>query len=357
MKRKVNLCILRNELPDDYILWIKTCEENKEDIDYEVVDITKNDWLEKLRGKSFDFYLAKPPGLSSFFKQLYDERILILNKVLNLPIYPTLTEILIYENKRFLASWLKANKLPHPKTDVFYFEDEARDFLKTIRFPIVAKFNIGASGSGVKILHSKSEAESYINSAFGNKGAPKRWGPNLSKGGLIKRGFHYVLNPNDISKKVDLYSKKRKEIQKGFVIFQEFIPHDYEWRVVVIENSYFAHKKLKIGEKASGSTLKKYENPPFYLFDFAKNIMDKFRFYSQAIDLFETPNGKLLINEMQCIFGQSDPYQMLVDGVPGRYRFLNNKWVFEKGNFNKNESYDLRVEHILNLTKEKNKNL
>lgn len=48
--------------------------------------------------------------------------------------------------------------------------------------------------------------------------------------------------------------------------------------------------------------------------------MDKFNFTSQAIDVFET-GDQLLINEMQCIFGQSDPYQMLIDGEPGRYTF------------------------------------
>ncbi len=61
--------------------------------------------------------------------------------------------------------------------------------------------------------------------------------------------------------------------------------------------------------------------------------------------------GKYLINEMQCIFGQSDPYQMLVNGKPGRYVFKDGKWIFEEGMFNRNESYNLRVEFVLSQLK------
>ena len=92
-----------------------------------------------------------------------------------------------------------------------------------------------------------------------------------------------------------------------------------------------------------GRHLKTITTPPVKLFDFAKNIMDKFGFLSQAIDVFETSEGELLINEMQCIFGQSDPYQMIVGGKPGRYVYENERWVFEAGDFNANESYNLRL--------------
>ncbi|NLJ42868.1 MAG: hypothetical protein GX431_04355, partial [Bacteroidales bacterium] len=114
-----------------------------------------------------------------------------------------------------------------------------------------------------------------------------------------------------------------------------------------IGDSFFAHKKLKKGEKASGALLKVYDNPPLALLDFVKEITDRHGFYSQAIDIFESERG-YLVNEMQCIFGQSDPYQMLVDEKFGRYFFNENNWVFEKGDFAKNECYNLRLEFVLN---------
>ena len=349
-----NLAILGNENADENEAWIKASDSTRyTKNNCVVINLTRNDWFEKITAKKYDFYLCKPPGLSSLYKQLYDERIYIISEVLKLPIYPSLIEILIYENKRFLSSWLKANNLPHPKTFVFYDKKEALSILNK-KPPIVAKLNIGASGSGVKILHSKFDIQEYIDNAFSGKGLSSRWGPNLKKNSLIKRGLHYIANPKDIKRKTNIYKRKKNEVQRGFVLFQEYIEHEFEWRVVAIGNSYFAHKKLKIGEMASGSTIKSYDNPPIKLFDFARSIMERFQFYSQAIDIFETMDGRLLINEMQCIFGQSDPYQMLVDGQPGRYRFIDGEWVFEQGYFNANESYDLRIDHIINLIKNRN---
>jgi hypothetical protein len=142
-------------------------------------------------------------------------------------------------------------------------------------------------------------------------------------------------------------------VQKDFVLFQEYIHHTFEWRCVRIGDSFFAHKKLKSHGKASGSLLKSYETPPFDLLEYVKKITDQVGFFSQAIDIFVADDGTYLVNEMQCIFGQSDPYQMLVDGQPGRYCFQNGQWVFQPGDFNMLESYLLRLETFINILKKK----
>ncbi len=345
--KKIKAIILRNELEDDHILWIKACEDYHDQVEYRVVNLTSNNWLEEIHKEPFDILLAKPGGLTAHFKQLYDERIYILGVALGYKIFPTPLEIFIYENKRFLASWLNANNIPHPMTDVFYSYAEALEYTRSAAYPFVAKTNIGASGSGVIIIKSITEAKDYINETFRGRGALQRSGPNREKGELLKRGIHYIFHPSDITKKLHIYKTKVSNLQKNFVIFQEYIPHDYEWRVVRIGESFFAHKKLKRGEKSSGSLLKNYDNPPLELFDFIKEITDKHGFYSQAIDIFESERG-YLVNEMQCIFGQSDPYQMLFDGKPGRFRYIQNKWHFEEGNFAHNECYDLRLEFVFN---------
>ncbi len=344
---RIKAIILRNELEDDHILWIKACEDHKSQVEYKVVDLTSNNWLEEIQKEPFDILLAKPGGLTAPFKQLYDDRIYILSYVLGYKIYPSPLEIFIYENKRFLSFWLKANNITHPETWVFYNRAAAGIFAENKKYPFVAKSNIGASGSGVIILHNKSEAKNYINDTFSGKGAQKRSGPNLDKGGLIRRGFHYILHTSDIRKKLEIYRTVRSDIQSDFVIFQEYIEHEFEWRVVRIGDSFFAHKKLKKGEKASGGLLKVYDNPSLALLNFVKEITDKYGFYSQAIDIFESSRG-YLVNEMQCIFGQSDPYQMLIDGEPGRYTFVTGKWIFESGDFAKNACYNLRIEYIIN---------
>ena len=347
--RKLRLAILENEIPGDHILWVKVCEEMKQSVDWTVVNITKSTWLQDIVSGSFDGILATPPGNSISFKILYDERVSILNKVLGIPVFPTLDEILIYENKKYLSYWLEANRIPHPKTWVFYHESEALEFIKTKAFPLVAKTNNGASGSGVTILQSRQKAEEYLGKAFSGTGIRRQVGPKWRRKGFAKSALTKLMNFNELKTKLVSYKMARAEVQRDFVLLQEYVPHSYEWRCVRIGDSFFAHKKLKYGDKASGSLLKGYDAPPFDLLDFIKKITDLKGFRSQAIDLFVADDGSYLVNEMQCIFGQSDPYQMLIDGKPGRYVFDNGTWVFEAGDFNKFESFLLRLETFVGL--------
>jgi glutathione synthase/RimK-type ligase-like ATP-grasp enzyme len=343
---KIKFVILANERADDHLLWIQACEKFRENVSWRVADLTSDSWFEEIRNEPFDVLLAKPGGVTSSFKQLYDERIYILGKLLKYIIYPSPDEIFIYENKRLLSFWLKANEIPHPATHVFYNKAAAEQFLKRGSYPVIGKVNIGASGSGVEILKNADEAVRYLIQIFNGKGARRRHGPNLNIGGWGNRALSYLKKPSSLTTKIKLYNTIGRDIQKDFVILQEYIPHSFEWRVVRIGNSFFAHKKLKSGDKASGALLKSYSDPPSGLLDFVKEITDRHHFFSQAVDIFESERG-YLVNEMQCIFGQSDPHQMIVNGKPGRYIFSDGQWIFEEGTFNSNESYDARVLWII----------
>lgn len=344
--KRLNLLILRNEDPYDHLPWVKACEEYKNEIDYKIVDITRNDWLENITSFNPDLCLLKPSGKTSLFRFLYQERIDILVHDLKIPVFPSYNELRIYENKRFFSYWAKANNVPHPKTFVFYNKKEALNSLKYSKTPLVGKLNIGASGSGIKILHNRDQLNNYIKKAF-HSGLRAQTGPKLQKGNLIHRLWHKLLNPKKFINRIQTYKSIASDKQKGFVIIQEYIPHNYEWRVVRIGDSFFAHKKIVTKDKASGTLLKNYDNPPLNLFDFTKSLTDKFGLHSVAVDLFEKNNNEYLVNEIQCIFGQSDPYQMLVNGKPGRYRYKEKQWEFEEGDFNKNKSFNLRLEYIL----------
>jgi glutathione synthase/RimK-type ligase-like ATP-grasp enzyme len=264
---------------------------------------------------------------------------------LEIPVYPSLEEVLIYENKAYFYEWLKINKLPSAETNLFYYLSEGLNFASTAKYPIVAKLNIGASGDGVSFLKNYAQSKVYLEKAF-NSGIRPKSGPKVSKGKIIQRALKVILTSGALRKKLYKYKVQSEDTQKGFVIFQEFIPHEFEWRVVRIGDSFFAHKKLVKKNKASGTLLKNYDDPPLDLLDFVKQITDKFHFYSQAIDIFESEN-KFIINEMQCMFGQSDNFQMLVGGKPGRYTKLDDIWEFEEGDFNRNESFNLRVAYIV----------
>lgn len=344
------VAIVKNETAFDHEPWIKACDKMSDKVSYDVIDLLANDWLLKIKQKEYVVFLLRPSGLREEYKRLYDERIYILNRVLNKQIYPSLDEVLIYENKRFLRDWLMAQQLPHPGTFVFYNKDEALSFIKKrTDFPLVGKTNIGASGSGVRILKGKVQVEEYVNEAF-STGIKAKSGPKLNKGSLLKKLWKALTKKGFLKQRMRDYDTASAQRQQGFVILQHYISHEYEWRCVRIGDSYFAHKKMVKDGMASGTLAKGYDQVPFELLDFIRETTEKTKLSSVAVDVFEQ-KGAYLINEIQCFFGQSDPYQMLVEGHPGRYRYLGNQWVFESGDFNANESYDLRLLMAINNTK------
>ena len=343
---KYRIAIFSNESADDHDQWVEACRRRVGDTEFTVIDITSSGWLGRFHEGSFDLILLRPPGRTERFKQLYDERSYILYHYSGLPVYPSLTEVLIYENKRFLRDWLAANGVPHPVTHVFFHEKEAAQFVSSVEnYPLVAKTNIGASGNGVRFLENYRQAADYINSAFG-RGISIRTGPKLRKGSLIGKIRKAFTTKGFIAKRVNEYKGTYLNPQKDFVIFQEFVPHEYEWRCVRIGDSYFAHKKVARDNKSSGTLIKAYDAVPGSLLDFIRETTERTGLSSVSIDLFDR-GGEYLVNEIQCFFGQSDPYQMLVSSIPGRYRFIEGRWIFEEGDFASNGCYDLRLEHAL----------
>lgn len=63
------------------------------------------------------------------------------------------------------------------------------------------------------------------------------------------------------------------------------------------------------------------------------------------VDVFETPDGRLLVNELQAVFGASVAIdQSRVDGKAGRYvRASGGGWEFQEGDFARNACANGRV--------------
>lgn len=343
----LKIAILRNEEPESGNKWALACQ--KLNIDYEVIDITSNNWLTVIRNNQFNFFLLKPPGNFERTKKLYDERVYIISEVLNYQTFPSYKECYIYENKKLLTDFLNALRLPHPATTVFYNKSEAFNFLGQANYPIVAKTSIGGSGSGVQILKTPRQGKKYVSQAFSGKGIRRRSGPNRALSTPTGRIKKAIYSPHYFLKKIKKYYAIFKEKEKGYVIFQSYIPHEFEWRMVKIGPSFFGHRKVKHGEKASGSKEIDYTPPPEKLLDFTRNLCADLNFNFMAIDLFEDGKGNFLINELQTIFGHVQDYILEVNGQPGRFTYTDNRWNFEPGDFNSNESYDLRLKTAIDL--------
>lgn len=345
-KRKPYVGILRNSNQNSGDDWVRACIEIG--VDYQLIDLTASDWIENVLGSEFTFFVFQPEGLIERLKTQFDERLYIINKVLKIDIYPSYEECVLYENKKLLSYFLQARDIPHPTTWVFYDYKEAKQFIEKASYPIVAKTSIGAAGTGVKIINNVGEALSYIRKAFRGKGINRRFGPNPNLGNPQSWLIKAVKHPDYFLKKVKMYWNIQMDAQRGYTIFQEYIPHDFEWRLVKIDESYFAHKKIKVGEKASGGKKKEFGLPPTELMEFFDNVCKDNHFTSVDIDVFEGKDG-YLVNEIQCVFGIPYRYLMKVNEKIGRLQKIDERWVFEEGDFTVNSCCNLRLKKALEL--------
>lgn len=338
--------IIRNEDPESAKDWIQACKNRK--LDFTVIDISAANWLEQVLSSQADFFVTQPPGIYERFKTMFDERLYIITQELGLKVFPSFTESLIYENKKMSSYYFDAKNIPHPKTWVFYSHQDAKSFIQKAKYPFVAKTSIGASGSGVKIIKSPKEAGAYIHLAFKGRGITRRFGPNRVTGSPKKWAAKTIKSPSYFIKRLRHYLGIHSDPQFGYVIFQEYIPHTFEWRVVKIGDSYFAHKKMVVKGKASGGKVKEFGFPPESVLNYVKALCKEHNFHCVCVDLFESERG-YLVNEIQCVFGIPYKYLAKVGDDTGRFIQKEGAWVFDKGDFTVNEACDLKLETAIKL--------
>jgi hypothetical protein len=312
----------------DWKSCVTACEELR--VAHEIVDILSPDWLGNLRRSDADGFLARPPCLCQELKTIYDERLFFLKEYLGKPVYPNFNSLYLYESKRNVAAFLELHGFPCPKTRVFVDLGRALRHLEAASYPVVLKANIGAAGSAVDVVPSYRAARRAARRVFG------------LREGVFCRGRSPVL------RKWGIPFPMTGLAQKHYLIVQDFHEIKWEWRVLKIGSSYFGHQKLLKGGKASGSGRVGWVAPPETLLRLAKEICDRGRFDVMDVDVFETIDGRFLVNELQALFGIYLPYQMRIDDKPGRFVYAEGKgFVFEEGEFNRLNSKLLMVQDFV----------
>jgi glutathione synthase/RimK-type ligase-like ATP-grasp enzyme len=201
---------------------------------------------------------------------------------------------------------------------VFFDREEARAFLASAEFPIVFKADHGSSARGITVCRTAREARQLVDACFG-------------RGRIIHRG-----DPRDRA--------------WGYVICQEYLPNVNEWRLVRIGDSYFCRFKERKGEFHSGSGSVRWAAAPRHLLDLLRRLTEASGFTSMNADIFETSDGRFLVNELHAVFGDIDPGNRERGREHmGRYRWdaAAGEWVFESGYFYDNGCANLRVEEVI----------
>ncbi len=288
------------------------------DVPYEVVDITRDDWVEEVRRSGCRAFLAWPSVASSVWRTMFEERARVLEQDLGGLLVPSYKEVWLYESKRRVRDWLRAHDIPHPRTWVFFDEHEALEFVRRAELPVVFKTDLGAASHGVMVFRSRRRLERLVRTCFG-------------------RGYR---------------SERRdpRDRQWGHVMLQEYLPDVQEWRTVRIGDAFMCRKKERRGEFHSGSGVVRWAAPREGLLELTRYITDIGGFRSMNVDVFETGDGRLLVNEMHAVFGDIRPANReLGKEHMGRHLYdeATASWSFEPGYFYHNACANLRVEYVL----------
>lgn len=286
-------------------------------VPYVVLDLARNDWGDRLRAADCGLLLTWPDALSLSRATMLKDRVQLAETVLGIPSVPSSHELWLYEDKRRVRDWLATQGLPSPRTWLFFERDEALAFAESCDLPVVFKLPMGSSARGVTIARDRRTLVRVIRRTF--------------DAGIAPPGHHH------------------RDRFRGSALLQEFLPTVREWRLVRIGSSYFGHPKGRVGDFHSGSGVAEWDVPTARHLDFLHDVTERGRFFSMAVDTFETTDGRLLVNELQTVFGATTSVdQLRVDGVPGRMvRLGAGDWRFEPGDFAKNACAHERVRQAL----------
>lgn len=286
-------------------------------VPFRVVDLYRADWLEQVKDSGCEVLLVWPDAVRSVTARLIKDRVEVLERYLAYPCVPSSNELWMYEDKCRTAAWLAAHRVPTPATWIFSRQSEAEEFAAGCQLPMVVKTSFGAAASGVWIARRRRTLKRLVRAAF--------------RRGLMAGGG----DPRDR--------------QWGSVVLQEYLADVREWRLVRIGESYFGHPKGRVGEFHSGSGVAHWDVPEPRHLDFLHAVTEAGGFRSMDVDVFETPDGRLLANELQAVFGASVAIdQCRVDGRPGRFvRLSGGRWEFEAGDFARNACANERIRDAL----------
>jgi hypothetical protein len=128
--------------------------------------------------------------------------------------------------------------------------------------------------------------------------------------------------------------------------------------MVRVGDSFFGYRKEK-GPDGLHSASHKWSwlDPGKDLLNLLKKVTDAGGFTSMDVDVFRTPDGRLLVNELQTVFGCTTPViYMKVNDVEGRYLWTDDGWRFEVGEFWRNHMCNLRIEYLMTVLDARSKN-
>ena len=162
-------------------------------------------------------------------------------------------QVEVYENK---SEQFKRWGALMPPTWRFVTYEDAMDFvIQDAPYPLVSKADVGASSYNVRILQNKDEAVGHVITAFGSGIPVKHCAGGTGVGDV-------------------------RSMQKGYVLFQEFIPHTVTWRVNRVGRALAAFMRYNYPNKPVAQTgnvqpVMAMDDRVGSLFHYARGLLDQ----------------------------------------------------------------------------------
>lgn len=319
--------------------WEEYCKENN--IPYKMVDCYDTDLVEQI--KDCDVFMWHHHHANykdvNFAKQL-----LFSLEQSGKKVFPNFKSAWHFDDKLGQKYLFEANDIKSAKSYAFYDKDSALSWANETSYPKIFKLRGGASSANVSMVSSKKEANKLINKAFG-KGFPlfnawqifkdtlKLYKQKKAKLSELEFYLKRTLFPNK-------YSFSLLPTQKGYVLFQDYIPNDgFDYRVQITGKKAICMLRYARDNdfRASGGHQNKFDKSLIKkdVIDFAFEIYRKLDLQTCALDIVRDKNtNELYLIECSYCYGIGDDefkYGYWDDkGVWYNEKFDSRDWMIEE---------------------------
>jgi hypothetical protein len=239
------------------------------------IEAARRRGYDPLRVKGSNFMLSKGDGVG-FIRPHAEPKILELNQedyyhmqASGLTMIQDPLQMSVYEDKSAQHQWFHEWM---PLTRRFVRKNDALDFINKNKLELVSKADVGASSVNVRILPTRDKQIAHVQQVF-DKGVA-----------------------------IDHCSGGHRSIQKGYVLLQEFIPHQITWRVNIVGRKMAVFKRYCYPDKPvamTGNTdaVIELDAEIESLLDFARKFFSFADTRWCAVDILKDTSGKWKVIE------------------------------------------------------------
>jgi glutathione synthase/RimK-type ligase-like ATP-grasp enzyme len=216
----------------------------------ELVSVSSPDFLERV--SACDGFLWWFPPIARV-REVGKVLLSALDHSAKVLVHPDLRSCWHFDDKIAQAYLLQAAGIPTPKTWVFWRYDQAMEFLRTARYPLVTKLSSGVRSENVALLRDRAEATRMARRMFGagvETLLPRRLGALRVAVRPLRNALRFALGQPPL---------QRPPVHRNSMLVQEFVEgNEFDTRVTVIGNRAFAFRRANRPNdfRASGSHLK-----------------------------------------------------------------------------------------------------